>query len=66
MPELGGIEFLRVFKPKEHPETKVIVFSNVSTKDAIDEAMKLGAVKYMTKATFSPKEMVSLVEETLG
>ena len=65
MPELGGMEFLRIFRPQIHPETKVIVFSNMSTQESIHEAMKLGAHKYLTKATVSPREMAELINNTL-
>lgn len=65
MPELGGMEFLRIFRPSAHPETKVIVFSNMSTQESIHEAMKLGAHKYLTKATVSPREMAELIQRTL-
>ncbi len=65
MPELGGIEFLKEFQPKKNTETKVIVFSNMSSEETIKEAMELGVVKYIAKATFSPKEMVQLIAETL-
>lgn len=67
MPQLGGLEFLRIYKPKElHPNVKVIVFSNMSVPESIEEAMELGAIKYMTKSSFSPKEMVTLIKDTLG
>ena len=67
MPRLGGLEFLRIYKPKElHPEVKVIVFSNMSVPESVKEAMELGAIKYMTKSSFSPKEMVTLIKETLN
>lgn len=65
MPELGGIEFLKEFQPMKNPNTKVIVFSNLSSEEAIKEAMDLGVVKYVAKATFSPKEMVQLISETI-
>ena len=65
MPELGGIEFLKEFQPKKNTETKVIVFSNMSSEETIKEAMELGVAKYIAKATFSPKEMVQLIAETL-
>jgi DNA-binding response OmpR family regulator len=65
MPEMSGIDFLRIFEPKKHPETKVIIFSNMSTPDTIKEAIELGAAKYLTKATFSPKQMVKIIHEVL-
>lgn len=67
MPNMTGLEFLRTFKPKEkHPDTKVIVFSNMMVPEDMQEALSLGAVKYLTKATFTPKEMVATIKEVLG
>ena len=66
MPKLVGIEFLRAFQPKEHPETKVIVFTNLSSPEKEAEAIKLGAIKYLIKTNFSPNEMVNLIKKTIG
>jgi DNA-binding response OmpR family regulator len=66
MPNMTGLQFLRVFKPKEHPHTKIIVFSNVMVPEDMKEAIDLGAAKYLTKATFTPKEMVATIKEVLA
>lgn len=67
MPNMDGLEFLKAFDgPNKHPKTKIIVFSNMSIQDKINEALSLGATNYKTKAFFSPKEMVALIRETLS
>jgi DNA-binding response OmpR family regulator len=67
MPNMTGLQFLRVFQPKiKHPNTKVIVFSNVVVPEDMKEAIDLGAIKYLTKATFTPKEMVATIKEALA
>lgn len=66
MPNMNGLQFMKAFQPKEHPETKVIVFSNIMAPDDVQQAMALGAAKYLTKATFTPKEMVETIKEVLG
>lgn len=66
MPNSSGIELLQKFDLKKHPETKVIVTSNMQSPNLISQAMELGASKYMTKATFSPKEVAAIVRETLS
>lgn len=66
MPNMNGLQFLKLFEPLKHPETKVIVFSNIMAPEDVKQAMELGAVKYLTKATFTPKEMVSTIKEVLG
>ncbi len=67
MPIVDGITFLEKYDIKnKHPETKVIVMSNVMMQDKIDRAVELGAVNYKTKAMFSPKELLELVNQTLS
>ena len=67
MPQMDGLDFLRGYQQKDnHPNVKIIVFSNMSVPESVEEAMHLGAVKYMTKASFSPKEMVALIKEVLA
>jgi two-component system, OmpR family, response regulator VicR len=66
MPKMNGIEFLQEFDlGNNHPDTQVIVFSNLDMQKEIDEAFQLGAHKYILKAWASPKELISLVEDTL-
>jgi len=67
MPNLDGVGFLRAFDVKgKHPDTKVIMFSNTEVPAKVKEALELGAVRYMTKYNFTPKDMVALVRETLA
>lgn len=64
MPVMGGLEFLRQYnKPQEHPDVKIVIFSNLDSKDDIEEAYKLGADKYMLKAWASPRELSKLVKD---
>lgn len=66
MPNLNGLEFLERFRgPKEHPHTKIIVFSNMSVPSDVKDAMRLGATKYLTKSSFTPKEMEGIIQEVL-
>jgi len=66
MPNLDGIGFLRSYNaPEKHQHTKIIVFSNVSIPEKIQQASALGASTYMIKATFTPKEMIVAVKEIL-
>lgn len=65
MPVMSGIEFLREYKPKEHPETTVVVFSNYDSHRDIDEAHELGVDRYVLKARIAPKDLIHLVEGIL-
>jgi DNA-binding response OmpR family regulator len=66
MPNLNGLEFLQRYDAKrKHPATKIIVFSNMSVPSDVKGAMELGATKYVTKSSFTPKEMESVIKEVL-
>lgn len=66
MPRMDGIEFLRNYDlRREHPNVKVIVFSNYDMQKEIDEAYNLGADRYFMKALASPQELLQVVENTL-
>lgn len=67
MPNLNGIDFLRLLKPKEnYPNTKIIVFSNMSVPSDVQDAMELGATKYLTKSSFTPKEIEQIIKDVLA
>ncbi|MDX1661771.1 MAG: response regulator [Gemmatimonadota bacterium] len=66
MPGMSGVEFLRKFDVGAHPEISVIVFSDSSDRAEMEEAMRLGAARYLMKSSCPPKKMVETVRETLG
>lgn len=66
MPEMDGIGFLKAFDALGHPKTKIIVFSNLSLPEKIEEAIQLGAISWQVKAMFTPKEMIDLIKSTAG
>ena len=61
MPIMSGIEFLREFKPAEHPKTTIVVFSNYDAHKDIDEAHALGIDRYVLKARIAPRDLIHLV-----
>jgi DNA-binding response OmpR family regulator len=65
-PNLNGLDFLRAYDLASHPGLKVIVFSNLGDTETIEEARALGASRYLTKATITPKEVVAVIEEVLA
>lgn len=66
MPGIDGVEFLKRYDAKSKPDVKIIVFSNMSIPEKVNEALQLGAIDYKTKANFTPKEMVNLIRQTLS
>jgi two-component system nitrogen regulation response regulator NtrX len=67
MPKMNGVEFLKKFNPKkEHPDMKIIIFSNYDDEKEVNEAIENGATRYILKAWSSPSELVKLVRESLA
>ena len=62
MPVMNGVEFLEHFKPSEHPGTTVIILSNLNEDTEVQHALKLGAQKYILKASTSPQELIEHVK----
>ncbi len=66
MPNLNGLEFLQAYQaPQKHPRTKIVVFSNMSVPSDVRSAMSLGATKYLTKSSFTPKEIAEIIKDVL-
>lgn len=68
MPKMNGLEVLKKLKEKE--ETKkipVILLTNVGGGDEdVKKGLGLGAVAYLVKAEYDPKDVVKKVKEVLG
>lgn len=65
MPKMDGLTFLAELQKKEHPNYKIIVFSNYDVQKDIDSSFDLGATHYVLKAYASPKELVRIVRNSL-
>lgn len=64
MPNVSGIQFLEKYSPSEHPDTKVIVLSNMGDEKLVEQAKELGAYKYIIKAHTTPSQLSLLVNRT--
>lgn len=63
LPKLNGVDFLRRARLCDSsPQTSVIIFSNLSLGDNYDEAMSLGADKFVLKSDVTPTQLVALVQ----
>jgi len=66
LPEMDGWEILqRLSKNKKFSKLKVMVFSNLGQKSEVEKGIKLGAVKYLIKAEYTPSEVVEEVKKLL-
>jgi len=64
--DINGLEVLKTIKNnKNTKETKILVLSNYNKKGLEDECKKLGAISYLTKSDFIPKEIVKIAEKYL-
>lgn len=63
MPVMNGVGFLEHFKPQDHPETTIIILSNLNEDAEVQHALELGAQKYILKASTSPQELIGHVTE---
>ncbi len=67
MPEVNGLELLKKLDLKNNfPHTSVFAISNVETPSVAEEAIKLGATDYLRKVDYTPRQIVDLVQKTLG
>ncbi|MBI5498764.1 MAG: sigma-54-dependent Fis family transcriptional regulator [Deltaproteobacteria bacterium] len=64
MPRLDGMALLRMMRA-EQPEVEVLVLTAHGTVDTAVEAMKLGALDYVSKPIASPAELRLLVARAL-
>tara|TARA_Y100000310_G_C20664387_1_gene806637 strand:- start:1480 stop:1845 length:366 start_codon:yes stop_codon:yes gene_type:complete len=63
LPTMDGFEVLRQLKEQEATkDIPVIILSNLGQKEDIDKSMQLGAVDYMIKAHFTPKEILEKIK----
>jgi DNA-binding response OmpR family regulator len=67
MPRMDGIEFLRLYSTKNgRKAAKVLVASNKTISQDIDEAKQLGASDYLVKSQITPDELVRQVRKHLA
>lgn len=66
LPKTGGIDFLRTFDALHHPETKVIIISNIYSPEILNQALELGASHYVLKADITPQQLAKTVQDTLA
>jgi DNA-binding response OmpR family regulator len=66
MPIKSGVEFLQSYDiVHEHPDVKILVFTNLDNAPEINEALKLGADKCIIKAWTSPQGLTKLIDNLL-
>lgn len=66
LPHIDGWQVLRRIEEDEKLKNlKVVVLSNLGQKEEVEKGLKLGAVKYLIKAHYTPQEVVDEVKKVL-
>lgn len=65
MPQMDGKELLRNIDLSDFPNTKVIVYSNLSDKTTESEVRNLGAHDFILKSSMTPNDLLELVKRHL-
>jgi twitching motility two-component system response regulator PilH len=67
MPKLNGLQVLD--KLKADPETKtipVVMLTNLAGQQDAENALAKGAIKYIVKSEYEPKQVADMVKELLA
>lgn len=66
MPKMNGLKVLE--KLEADPETKkipVVMLTNLAEEQDAEAALSLGAIKYIIKSEYTPKQIVDMVKEII-
>lgn len=67
MPKMNGFDVLRQIKQDEKlKKAPVIMLTNLAGESDAEKALSLGAVLYLVKSQYSPKEIVDKVKEIIA
>jgi len=67
MPYVDGIEVLKKIKSDDRlDKIPVILLTNLSEKEKIDEALEIGANDYLIKSHFTPSEVMEKINALLN
>ena len=66
LPHLDGWEILSKIKNTDSlKDLKIIILSNLGQRNEVERGLRLGAVKYLIKAHYTPTEIVEEIKEVL-
>lgn len=67
MPKMNGLEVLQKLKADEGTKgIPVVVLTNLAGQSDAETALKMGAVKYIVKSEYEPKEVTKLIKGVLA
>lgn len=62
MPVMSGQKFMQTINRKDYPNTRIIVYTNLSDSAIEAEMLELGADRFILKSSMTPSDLVDLVE----
>lgn len=65
MPIMGGLELLEKYELKDHPNVKVLIFTNMENSPEVTKAYNLGATRCIIKSWTAPQNLSKVVNDTL-
>jgi DNA-binding response OmpR family regulator len=66
LPKLTGVEWMKQIRSeRDFQQLPVIVFSNTYLTSMVEEAWKSGATKCLSKANYTPQQVLAVVRNTL-
>jgi CheY-like chemotaxis protein len=66
MPRMTGFDVLNYIKNSDKfKNIPVVMLTNIGDEEAAQKALEQGAVRYLVKGDYEPKQVVEKVEETL-
>lgn len=67
MPVLDGVGFLKKANLSvTHPDTKILIMSNLSSGDMLIQALESGAHDHYVKSSLGPAEILNIIETHLA
>ncbi len=67
MPKMSGFDVLKHIKSKDGlKKIPVVVLTNLAGKEDAEKALELGAVLYLVKSQYDPKQVVDKVNEIIA
>jgi DNA-binding response OmpR family regulator len=66
LPKVHGLEVLK--KLKQNPETKeipIVILTNLEDMESVEKALRLGAVTYLVKASYTLEEVLEKIKNSL-
>ncbi|MCD4705940.1 response regulator transcription factor [bacterium] len=66
LPKMSGFDVVKELKSGDCKNIQIILLTNLSDKENIDQALSLGVEDYLIKVYFTPSEIVKKVKNILS